>query len=1191
MVNLIMAITLNMQTNKSMQRMHAGITPAGSDIPKQLAERPNPGHKLKFTFVGEDPPVLERIDFTQEGATEPNFLDREHKTHPLRWTKVTKALTLLFLEYAAWGKAGKKGKCFFSGKSRGSLAASLGDAIYKNTDDEFIHSLFTYVNSRTMDFSLVKQVFMCDRGYNVHGKEKDGRNRRIRVNETTLPPESVHISWHHEDSERATPVEDLKQLRGFVNTLRKILGEPSKKWPVTRRIITSAHSNRKKNEDKYADAIRNRFGRLPVDILTPTGVFNHELSLARIYVPQNVRDCQGLHPNLLELSKEYFQTLLDHEVSKTDATLNSIDAARLRYIEQENQNVIDVIADRNNQRMVILGSLGAGKSSLIQFLALRWAEASYTKRRSLHLPLIIELRSYAEARRNDTNIRSFLDFLSHGSGMFWHLCEEELTKQMVAGEVMVCFDGLDEILDSAMREEVVTSILRLTTEFPTIRIVVTSRLSGYRELGLRRSGFKHFNLEDFDDNQISVFIEKWHNEINLGNKSNQLRSEAAIFKQYIFQSNALRDLATNPQLLSIMLMLRCDETLPNTRLELFEQCSQMLLERWKVNEALGADPDLAQYSKALGIREKTIILRHIARQMATDSGATANSISGIELESIIVKSIKGFVHANHLSVARAVIRQLRERNGILRMNGNDHFAFIHRGFLDFYCADDLRQRFVIEKSICEDDLRTIYVKSCSDDSAWRRIFCLFCGMLDPVLVGPLLNTLIDCCADFHTDPNPILLGAECFNEVKHREMVSSSFSIRIKEELISLSCCDCRKSEMSDIMRSTSLEIVNYVKHASPSRVGALRWNAARATKLLGMLFGHEEAIAACLMNVALTSEDWLTQTVAIIMMAQQGSNRPKTREWLNAIAEHSICRENRCTAITEMAHYWQDSTNLCFLQQRSVCDIARKVRETAVLQIASQWSNDKAVLRWLKEIVSTAERSDVHTEAIRGIARHFHTNKAVLSWLKRIVHTHQNDHVRSTATEEIANSWKGRTELFNWFKTLVRRSPYPESVRAAAVAALGQCWGKTASVQSLCDSLVRNDKDGRVRREALFRLDKQWKRDPNNLILLKSLANSDPFYGVTLEAMTALAENWSHDPGTSQILEAKCYSRFLGSLSMVSEPQLLAALGLKTLTRRTTYKRVDGTLNIFPAVKSMNLIGEKLKVEFMTENSARPYD
>jgi predicted NACHT family NTPase len=45
------------------------------------------------------------------------------------------------------------------------------------------------------------------------------------------------------------------------------------------------------------------------------------------------------------------------------------------------------------------------------------------------------------------------------------------------------FDGLDEILDDRTREDVVIDIINFTTDYPKVRVLVTSRVIGTRSIG------------------------------------------------------------------------------------------------------------------------------------------------------------------------------------------------------------------------------------------------------------------------------------------------------------------------------------------------------------------------------------------------------------------------------------------------------------------------------------------------------------------------------------------------------------------------------------------------------------------------------------------------------------------------------------------------------------------------------------
>src|SRR5262249_34666861 len=140
--------------------------------------------------------------------------------------------------------------------------------------------------------------------------------------------------------------------------------------------------------------------------------------------------------------------------------------------------------------------------TLVQYLCLRWSEEGGRK-----LPVLLELRKYA----SDTNgPRDFLRYLHSGASAVWQFEQHTLDARLQSGDVLVIFDGLDEIIERREREIVMNEIARFSTVYSRARILVTSRILGYRKAILTDAGFRHFTLEDFNREEMSLFIEKWH---------------------------------------------------------------------------------------------------------------------------------------------------------------------------------------------------------------------------------------------------------------------------------------------------------------------------------------------------------------------------------------------------------------------------------------------------------------------------------------------------------------------------------------------------------------------------------------------------------------------------------------------------------------------------------------------------------
>ncbi|GBF80664.1 hypothetical protein [Aphanothece sacrum] len=97
----------------------------------------------------------------------------------------------------------------------------------------------------------------------------------------------------------------------------------------------------------------------------------------------------------------------------------------------------------------------AGKSSLLQYLALNWAEKEPRNRAFSPLPLLIELRIYARDKA-ENKCKNFLEFFHQGN-LFCHLNQHSLDDKLKKGQVIALFDGLDEVFDPQLRK-----VLKLT---------------------------------------------------------------------------------------------------------------------------------------------------------------------------------------------------------------------------------------------------------------------------------------------------------------------------------------------------------------------------------------------------------------------------------------------------------------------------------------------------------------------------------------------------------------------------------------------------------------------------------------------------------------------------------------------------------------------------------------------------------
>ncbi len=718
----------------------------------------------------------------------------------------------------------------------------------------------------------------------------------------------------------------------------------------------------------YAKAVRDRYAKLKLESLDATGCYYRELELWRVFVPQHVRECQEYLPQVLELPKEHLHRLREEGyIESGKFQPEDIQELRRRYLEQTSRNVLELVDDPSLPQVVILGDPGSGKSCLLQALALRWADQPELERRSLDLPLLIELRAYAQARERD-HINGFLDFFQQSPLALCQLDSHGLRELLESGRVRVFFDGLDEAFDPVLREEIVNIIQRFTNDFPRARIVITSRVIGYKGESFRSAGFRHFMLQELDDEQIAVFLDKWHRDTYRSTESAERNEKHARLTRAIADSRPIRELAGNPLLLTMMAILNRNQDLPRSRADLYEQCSRLLLFQWEVEKTLRADPDLAQDAGAIGLREKQDILRQLARAMQIGAnGPLGNLIATDRLEAIIEETVKPLVKGNPRAVARALIRHLRERNFILCFAGGDSYAFVHRTFLEYFYADDLRVRFEHEKSINEEDLKTQVFGPHWTDETWHEVLCLVAGMIHPKALASILEFLL-------VQPDPeqtcqhIFLTARCVGEVRKGSDLGG----------------------VANTVKQRLTELVQFDLHYSYEP-----WD--------------EEA-----------NKIRLIRTQAVRLRTSIWHEDLETRDLLSSRVQLEEDREVRLTALEALVGGWKyDPIILPLLKDRAQFDYYYAVRLVAMRALVEFWKDDPDTLPLLKTRGQSKEGFWLeYFEVVGALVWGWKDDPDTLPWLKACAQSEECVYVRQAAVDALVEGWKDDPETAAWLKT-----------------------------------------------------------------------------------------------------------------------------------------------------------------------------
>ena len=384
-----------------------------------------------------------------------------------------------------------------------------------------------------------------------------------------------------------------------------------------------------------------------------------------------------------------------------------------------------------NPRLIVLGDPGSGKSMLVNWFAWRLARRTSESWSSeldglLPLPLVLRELPLGPDLTWDRLIDTFLNHL---------MCQSRLTKGTLEaclnrGQVLVMFDGLDEIGSVPVRESLRKAVFDGMSRYPACRWLMTSRVVGYdtvpfetvtpssfsevtndlsaitkkyssrhaKEFEFKVNGLpKLLYAAPFNDGQIEQFAENWFREREPVTDRAYEGSRSLIAAIHS-NENTLR-LARTPNLLTMMaLVFRIKARLPHGRALLYNEIAQAYL------QSIDEYRKLREFEVPL--EEKKRWLARVAFEMQQrranaisdakgdgDEEATRDILATeTEVTGWITEAMRDSGYGGNEQTAAEFVDYIGRRSGLLLPRGAGLYAFMHLSIQEYFAACYLQEQ-------------------------------------------------------------------------------------------------------------------------------------------------------------------------------------------------------------------------------------------------------------------------------------------------------------------------------------------------------------------------------------------------------------------------------------------------------------------------------------------------------------------
>lgn len=338
-------------------------------------------------------------------------------------------------------------------------------------------------------------------------------------------------------------------------------------------------------------------------------------------------------------------------------------------------NVNNLLFD-SEENIIILGQPGAGKTTSVKKIFLDLVFDRGINNSIYAFPIILRLKEL-KYENDDFNL-ILLKSVLNTVGIFYNLDPKPdilsqeriittLFKEFVERlDVLLIFDGLDEITDTSVREEVIRNLRLITFSLFNSRFILTSRTSDYN---VHIDQTSVYEISPLNESQIHSFIIKWI--------TNPVDAQVLFdnVKKSPYWDTTIRPLT----LAHLCALFERNKEIPEKPKTIYNKIIHLLLEEWSIQSGVVRKSHYARFEP----ERKMEFLSRFAYELVIN-------YNRITFDSEILKHIYNQICEDYgleKSECLNVVREIESHNGLIIQISNSDFEFTHKSLLEFLVAD------------------------------------------------------------------------------------------------------------------------------------------------------------------------------------------------------------------------------------------------------------------------------------------------------------------------------------------------------------------------------------------------------------------------------------------------------------------------------------------------------------------------